>query len=430
MPAYQVGYIPNVEKPGGEHAVAATSKCHAVDRLAEKRCVDSNRNHTKRRLVEIEALRGVAILMVLVEHTPLNLFHWLSSFYGVMLHYWRGAAGVDLFFAISGFVITRSLAPDLLSQPASPRWRVVAAFWLRRFWRLIPAAWLWVAIPLLLTWLFNRSGAFRSLHANAQPALAAVLNVANIYLGLFWPSHNPGITSPYWSLSLEEQFYLLLPALLLILRRRAIWLMLGLVAYQFFSPATTLAVLTRPGAIAAGVALGLLQGERACHVAAAWRLPAARTWLSHVVLLVSVVASGALLGSELGLPSGPSWGLEALLSGALVLAASLDRGYVLNDGVVRRALVWMGARSYSFYLSHLPSYALAREVAYRMGLPGQAHGTGAVLLLLSLAVPTTILSAVVTYRFVEQPLRLHGRRSAARVQGGFDEASVQSKSRR
>ena len=365
------------------------------------------------RIVEIEALRGTAILMVLVEHLPLNLFYWLSGFYSFMLHYWRGAAGVDLFFAISGFVITRSLAPALLRQSDLPRWRIVVAFWIRRFWRLIPAAWLWVMIPLLLTLMFNQSGAFRSLEANAQPALAAVLNVANIYLGLFWPPHDPGITSPYWSLSLEEQFYLLLPPIVLIFRRKTLWLMLGLIIYQFFSSATTMAVLTRPGAIAVGVVLGLLESGRVYEFVGR-RLTACRLLPGYTLFLMSVLVSGALLGSKFCIPSGPKWGLEALVSGMLVFAASLNSGCVLHESWMRRALLWVGRRSYSLYLVHLPSYALAREAAFRLGLPNQAHGPVAVFLLLALAIPTTILAAVANYRFVEQPLRLHGKVSAAR----------------
>ncbi len=351
--------------------------------------------------------------MVLVEHMPLNLFHWLSRFYGFMLHYWRGAGGVDLFFAISGFVITRSIASDLLSEVILPRRRVMVAFWIRRFWRLIPAAWLWVAIPLLLSLLLNRSGAFRSLHQDALPATAAILNVANIYFGLTWPAKDAGITSPYWSLSLEEQFYLLLPFVLLVLRRQTIWLMLGLIAYQFFLPDTALATATRPGAIAAGVVLGLLHGGNVYDLTAR-PLMACQPWLAALILPFSVVASGALLGSEFGLPSGLTWGLEAVLCGLLVFAASFDRGYILNDGLVRRALVWIGARSYSLYLVHMPGYALAREIAFRAGLPGQEHGLAAVCLLLALAVPITVLAAVTTYRFIEQPLRAHGKMLALR----------------
>ena len=375
-------------------------------------------NHPTGRIIEIEALRGAAILMVLVEHMPLNLFHWLSRFHGFMLHYWRGAGGVDLFFAISGFVITRSIAPDLLSDVILPRRRVVVAFWIRRFWRLIPAAWLWVAIPLLLALLLNRSGAFRSLHQDALPATAAILNLANIYFGLTWPAKDAGITSPYWSLSLEEQFYLLLPFVLLVLRRQTIWLMLGLIAYQFFLPDTALATATRPGAIAVGVVLGLLHGGRVYDLTAR-PLMTCQPWLAALILPFSVIASGALLGSEFGLPSGLKWGLEAVLCGLLVFAASFDRGYILTDGLVKRALVWIGARSYSLYLVHMPGYALAREIAFRAGLPEQEQGFAAACLLLALAVPITVLAAVTTYRFLEQPLRARGKMLASRyVQTG------------
>ena len=164
----------------------------------------------ERRLVEIEVLRGIAIVMVLVEHIAFNLFHfgaWINDF---TLSTWRGAAGVDVFFAISGFVIARGLLPRLqASTSTQARVANVLGFLLRRFWRLQPAAWVWLAIPLVLTLTFNSSGAFLTWEENLPSAISGLLGIANLRLGLI--VHGSGIAFPYWSLSLEEQFYLLLP---------------------------------------------------------------------------------------------------------------------------------------------------------------------------------------------------------------------------
>jgi peptidoglycan/LPS O-acetylase OafA/YrhL len=369
------------------------------------------------RITELEALRGVAILMVLVEHLPINLFYGFAPFYHFLLRHWRGQAGVDFFFAISGFVIARSLAPRLWAAAAWRRRRVVIAFWIRRVTRLAPAAWLWVLVPLTLAATFNRSGAFHSPHDDAMPAVAALLNVANIYFALTWPAHDAGITIPYWSLSLEEQFYLLFPFLVLLLRRRLAMLMAAVVAAQFFMPDAQLAEMLRPGAIAAGVLLALLATAPA-YAAAAPRFMAGRPWPRLAVLLACVVLAGALLGHAWGLPFGVKWGCVALVSAALVFVASFDRGYLLQDGPARRVLLWIGVRSYSLYLVHMPAYAMARELALRANLPVAAQDLRAMAILLALAVPMVLMAAMATYRFVETPLRLRGKAFAAAYERG------------
>jgi peptidoglycan/LPS O-acetylase OafA/YrhL len=359
---------------------------------------------------EIEALRGVAILMVLVEHMPLNLFDWVSRFYAFTLRYWRGAAGVDLFFAISGYVIARGLVPAVLAAEPASRMRIVVAFWNRRIWRLAPAAWLWVLIPVAMSAAFNRSGAFNRPGQNAWPAIAALLNVANIWEGLFWPKHIAGITSPYWSLSLEEQFYVLFPLALLLLRKKLAWFMAALFAYQFVLPDTTLALLTRPGDIAGGVLIALTAG-RAWQGMAPPRPIARRAWMRPAALLAWVALSGGLLGERFPFGNGPKWGLEACLCTALVWAAARDRGLVLADSGLSRVLQWIGARSYSLYLVHMPMFALAHEIASRAGLAVHGHDARAVVILLSLALPATLAAAMLTYRWIEMPLRAYGAKA-------------------
>ena len=121
----------------------------------------------KKRIDDIEVLRAFAVILVIVEHMHFNLFAWntpaLESFY----RYFGGWTGVDLFFAISGFVIARDLVPRLRGAGDRQAYvGVTLVFWVRRCWRLLPSAWTWLAIILLASVFFNRSGAWGSVTNN------------------------------------------------------------------------------------------------------------------------------------------------------------------------------------------------------------------------------------------------------------------------
>ena len=121
--------------------------------------------HTSR-LPEVEVLRAIAVLMVLVEHIPFNLVFWPSRVAGQIL--WPSGLwdGVDLFFAISGFVIARSLLPRLAGVTDWMNFtRVTLVFWIARAWRLLPSAWFWLTAPLVLCLVFNHSGAYGPISA-------------------------------------------------------------------------------------------------------------------------------------------------------------------------------------------------------------------------------------------------------------------------
>lgn len=214
---------------------------------------------SSRRIGELEVLRAVAILMVLAAHIPFNLLFWPSRFSHPL--YTCGTwSGVDLFFAVSGFVIARSLLPQL---EAAPNFRaylhLCAAFWMRRAWRLWPSAWLWLLMPLPLCIFFNRANVYGSLHANWSMAVAGFVNLVNFHLAHIYSKHGTDVGTAFaqWSLSLEEQFYMLLPIAALVLRRYLPALMLGLVVLAFFMPDTALAWMIRSGAVAAGVLLAI-----------------------------------------------------------------------------------------------------------------------------------------------------------------------------
>jgi peptidoglycan/LPS O-acetylase OafA/YrhL len=365
--------------------------------------------------------------MVLVEHLPLNLYFFHTALYDFLILRWRGAAGVDLFFSISGFVIARSLLPQLRAASAQRRvGRTLGAFWLRRAFRLLPAAWVWIAIPLVLTLLFNRSGAFGGWIANLHSGIASLLNVANFYLAYALGRHEVGIHSPYWSLSLEEQFYVLFPLLALVAGRWLAIPLLALVAYQFVLPLPLIANVTRPGALAAGVLVAMLHESR-------WREKLRPGWLAERpaagliclglgIGLCGVMLSTSVLGSATFAHRSPdAWrfgigfGGVAIVAAGLVHIAGYNGDYLIRPGRIRGILVWIGVRSYALYLTHRTAYAAAREILFRFtgnDKPGTVAGA---LVLLAIALPVLLAITELTHRFIELPGRGAGVRIARRI---------------
>ena len=370
-----------------------------------------------RKIAEIEMLRGVAILATLVFHVhnfllpdrPALLDHVTHNY----VDYWWG---VDLFFAISGYVIARSLLPAIAASRGTDTFLVTASvFWVRRAWRLIPSAWLWLTISVGLTAVFSRSGFFDTFHVNVLSAVAAMLCVANVRLGAAIQSHTGyGITSAYWSLSLEEQFYLVLPVAALLAGRR-IGLLIGSCALVlYFVPNSTTLMVFRIHAALLGVLLAI--GEKQ----AVWRDLAPMGLTGHrfgraltlglPILLMAVLAANIKTITPTGV------GMIAVLSAILVWLAGYNSGLLMADGPLRRVLCLLGDRSYGLYLVHLPAFALTRALWLRATGVSRGYGlAGDVLVVLSGVLLTAAFSEV-NHRIVEVPLRERGKRVAARMQ--------------
>lgn len=370
-----------------------------------------------RRNNEIECLRAVAVLGVAFHHMQGNLFHpGLALFAELLAHadFWFG---VDLFFAISGFVIARSLLPQMASASSSFRHQagVIGAFWIRRFWRLLPSAWLWLGLILLGSIAVNRSGAFGSVHANLMATLAGMFDVANFRFAEAFFHYEYGASFVYWSLSLEEQFYLLLPLLVACVRRRIDLLMIALFVIQLCITRTPLLMSVRTDALALGVLLAIVAPSKtyaALNPRFLWRLGPVRWLLPLLLLAVLAVLSSADMGA---------WRFRisaiAAVSAVLVWLASYNENYLLADGRLKQLMVWIGARSYAIYLIHVPVYFLLRELNFQWNARTGSITTWPAWLLFLLAIGLVALLSDLNYRYFEQPLRRHGRRVADRFMG-------------
>ncbi|MFP5238685.1 MAG: acyltransferase family protein [Acidobacteriota bacterium] len=375
---------------------------------------------------DIEILRAFAIIITVIGHisshfeiagTPLRASMDVVS-------YWFG---VDLFFCISGYVICMSLLRQLPEGGLTGRnyMRVAVPFYIRRVFRILPTAWLWLGVVALLAAAMPQVGGksfFGDRKEVYDGVLASLLFVQNISLWL--KQHFEPMTDIYWSLSLEEQFYFVFPLVLLALPRRPLLWALGLAAaVQIITPRPMWSFwwAVRSDGLILGVMLALFQGgglhARFAPVFmenGALRLGAALL----LVLLSGMAAHGGWF--PLGV------GVLTLCSFALVWVASYDRAWILSrNPAVRRFLVYVGQRSYGIYIIHQPAFALTKylcrapfkELLQRLPEPLTPWLTGGVFLLM--------LYVLVELNFVllETPLRRFGVALARRRAGQEREGS-------
>lgn len=328
-------------------------------------------------------MRGVAVALVVVHHLK------VPGVYG-------GWLGVDLFFALSGFLITVSV----LSMGDRGG---LGDFYRRRWWRLGPA----LAVFLLTYVVWSVGAADARLRFEAAGAAAGqALNVtmAGSRHGVEFSEH----IGHLWSLSAEVQFYVLWALLLTwLVRRRASTVVLALTAAALLLCSiglrTALALDgmqwnrlyfgpdTRAGALFAGCLVGVLY-QRGVFGRHAWL-----RWGAALLVVPAAVVLGVLVGlRDMDLPEPPvyRWGLTviAFAAGVVVAAAAVRRGGPLRPLLELPPITWLGQVSYSLYLWHLPVIAVVRE---------QEVSTTQ---LVAISVPISLVLAWVSYVLVERPL--------------------------
>jgi peptidoglycan/LPS O-acetylase OafA/YrhL len=368
-----------------------------------------------KRIDDIEILRGFAVVIVALHHMNGSLYRFpAESIPGAFFQWFAGGAGVDLFFAISGFVIARSMLPRYPADITRADFKQIAYnFWVRRIFRLLPSAWLWLGIILLLSAVYNDSGAFGTLKANLEGTVAGVLQIANFRFADGFKQYPLGSSFHYWSLSLEEQFYLLFPFLALLGRRALVVVLVAAILFQMYQPRGYLVwyLMFRTDAICFGVLVAIMHTTP-------WFGRLKKMCTDHALIvallippLLAVVAAAGSHGADL---MAYKKNYIAVASLFLVLFASMNFDVVAKVVPRPKMWVWIGTHSYAIYLIHVPIFRVVKETYHRIG----ADMSSTIILAVVVSVGLIAFAAHLNFRFVESPLRKWGADLADRKFGG------------
>lgn len=351
-------------------------------------CESPPRNETMKsrasRIAGLDGLRAVAALIVFIAHHSISIFHapWLERVFGAMF-------GLVLFFTLSGFLISNLLWQEFTRHGTIS----IRDFYIRRFLRLTPALWVYVATFAAYYYLVDG-------WVNAGDFISAVTYTSNYYQ--IW-AQSSVYYMPVWSLAIEEHFYLAFPVLMLLtLRHRSIkaltiWV-IGLIVLSLIWRAVVVSLWhpdwkyiywrtdTRLDAIMFGVLL-------TCIGAGITRIKAAieshwAFWASIALLCLCAVDRNDFFRETL------RYTLQSL-------AVTVIMGHIVWSGAFTarfsrytldsRPLVYIGAISYPLYLWHL---TVLKAVEHTFGMtPLRAIACGAL----------SVGLAAASYHFVEMP---------------------------
>lgn len=317
------------------------------------------------RIPTLDGWRGIAIAMVLFTHVQGATGHNLIN---------TGQHGVTIFFVLSGFLITR----NLISRPAN-----LKSFYIRRFFRLMPVVWTYLALLAIFSFSL---GVPLFQHGELQPCLLFYRNYAG-------PNPGGAMTGHFWSLSIEEQFYLVWPGLLLLLGiRRCRWFAglaaIGIAIYRwrrwqhYIHGLLGFRTEVRADALLVGCLLALLLSD-----------PELRKRAANITKWLALPAAAGVLIAIRRFP-----GMEPLYE-PVCIAILIAGAYIHPSSIPARILsckplVWLGQVSYSVYVWQEPF----------MWFKGDTLGF---LFLLIFFMP---LFALGSYYLIERPCTHFGRR--------------------
>ncbi len=334
---------------------------------------------------DIDGLRAIAVLSVVI-------FHAFPEYLG------GGFIGVDVFFVISGFLITSLILREQKEQRFS-----LKHFYAKRIRRIFPALSLVLGFGLVAGWICLNFMEYKQLTKHTGSSAIFITNFMLLREAGYFD--NAADTKPMlhlWSLAIEEQFYLAWPLVLMFFKRLPRWLLPVLVVLLLSSFAYSLSLVFK----------GTLDLDFYSPLSRCWELflgaslafgmsrqlavsTPSRNMAGYVGLIL-VVMSACFLDKSMPFPG--YWALPPTLGAALILFAGMQSN--LNRVLLAsRPLVSIGLISYPLYLWHWPLLSFARI------LESQTPGLGLRLFL----VLSSFVFAWLTYQFVEKPIRYSDR---------------------
>ena len=339
---------------------------------------------------DIDGLRAIAVLSVVVFH----------AFPGLLP---GGYVGVDVFFVISGYLISGVIGGQLARNRFS-----FLDFYARRIKRILPALIVVLAACYAFGWILLLPEEYKQLGKHIAAGMGFVSNFALwSEAGYFDASASSKPLLHLWSLGIEEQFYLVWPLALwwfAKLRRSALGLIVAIGALSFAVNLATVhaspvaafySPLSRFWELQIGCLLSLLTRN--------WE-PSPNTMprkIADGLSIAGAIALGlsiALFNTDLAFPG--AWALLPT-GGTFLLIASGPEGWFGRHVLSRNVLVWIGLVSYPLYLWHWPILSFASII--ELGTPTAGVRTAAVL--------ASLVLAIATYLFIEKPIRFGAPRS-------------------
>ncbi|MBJ7328470.1 MAG: acyltransferase [Solirubrobacteraceae bacterium] len=343
---------------------------------------------------EIQALRAIAVALVIAYHA------WPDAVPG-------GFVGVDVFFAISGFLISAALLRELDRSGKIS----LSSFWARRVRRLLPGALMVLALCAIATLIFVPIARWAQFLDELRASVFYVQNwqLASSSVDYFAAAESPSPVQHYWTLAVEEQFYVVWPLLLL----AAVWVARRVGLTLRFAIVMSVSIVSAASFI---YAIGETRGEPAAAYfstpARAWefgfgallalavgslRSPAVWRAVVSALGLAAIVAAALLYSNQTPFPGAAA--LLPVLGTLAVIWAGMPAGRFSPAHVLgRRPLQVLGDISYSAYLWHWPLLILSTFV---FGITLGTWGTLA-------AVGLTLVLAWLSTRYIEDPVR-YGR---------------------
>ncbi len=344
-----------------------------------------------KRIPQIQALRAVAALLVVAYHAKLTP---------------GGYIGVDIFYVISGYLITGLLLRELEST-GTLRLKV---FYLRRIKRLLPTSFFVLIVTAIAAWALYPSTLRPSLGKDIAAAAAYVSN----YLFALWQmdyqnlNATPPVVIHYWSLAVEEQFYLFWPFIILALfrygSRRAV--LLGVSAITSFSFLLSL-YLTAREPIWSFYSLPTRAWELGLGALLLFIPKKIRFSSNYAWIALALLTYGTFAYTD----STPFPGTAALIpviGTSFAIACANNWPKFLDSIGNTRIVQWLGEISYPLYLWHWPVLVI----------PSVTWGRSLIHLEIFLCVLATLILADLTHRFIEDPIRYSKPQSKTIVQGG------------